>query len=379
MPLLNRPQIQRVFRASRAYKEYKAWQAELSDSDDDDGPSNDDAWLFEDLNILLKLMTRKKEKEAMIALIFEGVTADLLKDIITIFYTPLAQVYKAASIADSLGDLQAFINDMIRTVEAVEELAQEDPGRTVQTFIDLVQRHEQSFYTFVHNVHSKGKGLFDSLMDWIELFLSYAREGLGAPLDLEVLLPHDGPERAAIMKEVDAVAQYHYKLKVAHEEKVRRRFAGASGAAAEGETAEEAALLDSVMASLNIGDTTVGAAGEIAIEESEDTTDDEDESGDDGEQSDASPRKNGNARSPPPRFGQGHNDEDGNAPPPVPPKDDDINRGPVMYRPRKRKAKSAPFVPPATPNITAMRPLFVEVVKPLLVPKPLVPGRSSLL
>lgn len=48
-------------------------------------------------------------------------TAELLKDIITIFYTPLAQVYKAASIADSLGDMQAFINDMIRTVEQVEE------------------------------------------------------------------------------------------------------------------------------------------------------------------------------------------------------------------------------------------------------------------
>lgn len=48
-------------------------------------------------------------------------TAELLKDIITIFYTPLAQVYKAASIADSVGDLQNFLNDMIRTVEQVEE------------------------------------------------------------------------------------------------------------------------------------------------------------------------------------------------------------------------------------------------------------------
>ena len=40
---------------------------------------------------------------------------------ITIFYTPLAQVYRAASIADSLGDLQNFINDLIKTVEQVEE------------------------------------------------------------------------------------------------------------------------------------------------------------------------------------------------------------------------------------------------------------------
>jgi Domain of unknown function in PX-proteins (DUF3818) len=44
-----------------------------------------------------------------------------MKDIITIFYSPLAQVYRAASIADSISDLQNFVNDLIRTVEAIEE------------------------------------------------------------------------------------------------------------------------------------------------------------------------------------------------------------------------------------------------------------------
>lgn len=134
-PILARPQFQRVFRAARAYKEYKASLDDLSDSDDDNGPENDDAWLFEDLNILLKLWLRKREKEQFLALIFEvctivrlrsganhqGATAELFKDIITIFYAPLATVYKAASIADAVGDLQTFLNDMIRTVEQVEE------------------------------------------------------------------------------------------------------------------------------------------------------------------------------------------------------------------------------------------------------------------
>lgn len=143
-------------------------------------------------------------------------------------------------------------------------VSQEDPQRTVQTFIDLVQRHEQAFYSFVHNVHSKGQGLFDSLMAWIELFLSYAREGLPQPVDLEFILPHGGDTRAKIMAEVDAVAQYHYKLKVAHEEKIRRRFNKETGT-----TNDEAELLSSVMASLSIGDTAVGEAGELADEESE--------------------------------------------------------------------------------------------------------------
>ncbi|GMK60115.1 hypothetical protein CspeluHIS016_0903320 [Cutaneotrichosporon spelunceum] len=410
MPALSRPQMQRVFRASRAYREYKTWQAELSDSDDDDGPDNDDAWLFEDLNILMKLMARKKEKEAMISLIFEGVTAELLKDIITIFYSPLAQVYKAASIADSLGDLQAFINDMIRTVEQVEELSQEDPQRTVQTFIDLVQRHEQAFYTFVHNVHSKGQGLFESLMGWIELFLSYARDGLPVPLDLEILLPHGGPERVAIMNEVDEIAQYHYKLKVAHEEKVRKRFA--SGAGADQQTMEEAALVDSVLQSLSIGDMIMGSAGEIAVEESEESEGDDDDVDNDhsDERSDTSsvfsagygipPRRKshlGHSSLVPPEDARAMDDgrhplrnsldvvrdklhsqsrsssqteSNSGDPPPVLPKDN-RKKQPGPRRQRQKARRTELLLAPEAPRINDLRPLFVEVVKQMLVVKPL--------
>lgn len=51
----------------------------------------------------------------------QGFTSELLKDIITIFYSPLAQVYRAASIADSIGDFQVFISDLIKTVEQCED------------------------------------------------------------------------------------------------------------------------------------------------------------------------------------------------------------------------------------------------------------------
>jgi len=148
-------------------------------------------------------------------------------------------------------------------------VSQEDPGRTVQTFIDLVQRHEQAFYGFVHKVHSKGQGLFDSLMSWIELFLNFARDGVGEKLDMEFLLPHAGEERMNILREIDAVASYHYKLKVAYEEKVRRRFQG------QGASAEETALIDSVVASLNISDAVVR---DVAENEEEGESSDEEES-----------------------------------------------------------------------------------------------------
>lgn len=278
-------------------------------------------------------------------------------------------------------------------------MSQEDPQRTVQTFIDLVQRHEQAFYTFVHNVHTKGQGLFDSLMGWIELFLGYARTGLETPLDLEILLPMGGPDRAAIMAEVDAVAQYHYKLKVAHEEKVRRRFQSGLDQA----TAEEAQLVDSVMQSLSLGDTTVGAAEEVADEESEEEYDDQWE---DSETSSivsgtsslslntaaaGAPPPPGTKRTVPPSplaenngraraHGHGHRRGGSNGsqdPPPLPPKDGNVlpvppKAGqPQQQKRRRRKRRVQTLQPPKTPHLDALRPLFVEAVKPLLKVRPI--------
>jgi hypothetical protein len=333
----------------------------------------------------------------------------LLKDIITIFYAPLATVYKAASIADSLGDLQNFMNDMIRTIEQVDEsesgrrlwsriadlsASQQDPSRTVQTFIDLVQRHEQAFYTFVHNVHSKGSGLFDSLMAWIELFLSYARDGLPQPVDLEFLLPDSGPQRQAIMAEVDAVAQYHYRLKVAHEEKIRRRFEkgppGDLDVVTGIEESDEAEILDTVMSGLRIDDTAVDMIDDDSSSDDED--DDEDEEVD----SDHETKPHGHKDSPvPERFGpnaerdrRGSNSSTGksgfhrikhsidfsrSSPTPdqstskVP---DTPRRSPrpKMSKKKRRRLLAEAEIAPETKAIEEMRPLFMEIVSHPLLP-----------
>ncbi|KDQ20745.1 hypothetical protein BOTBODRAFT_26762 [Botryobasidium botryosum FD-172 SS1] len=265
-PTLNRAQLQRVFRASRAHAEYLRHRESLFDSDDDEGPENDEAWLYEDLTVLIKLYTRLRDRQQLIALIFEGTTSDLLKDIITIFYAPLAQVYKAASIGDSLNDAQNFMNDLIRTVEQVEELGQENPHRTVQVFIDLVQRHEQAFYTFVHKVHSKGEGLFDNLIKWMQFFFTIMRDGLGDPVNLEYVLPHTGQARLDVLKEVDDFALYHYKLKLAYESKVRRRFGEGKEETAEDEEATQA-VFDRVLGDVTFGELMKGDVDDITAQE----------------------------------------------------------------------------------------------------------------
>jgi hypothetical protein len=117
-------------------------------------------------------------------------------------------------------------------------------------------------------------------MAWIELFLSYARDGLPQPVDLEFLLPDSGPQRQAIMAEVDAVAQYHYRLKVAHEEKIRRRFEkgppGDLDVVTGIEESDEAEILDTVMSGLRIDDTAVDMIDDDSSSDDEDDDEDED-------------------------------------------------------------------------------------------------------
>ncbi|KAG8747522.1 hypothetical protein FRC10_000658 [Ceratobasidium sp. 414] len=414
-PTLNRPQLHRVMRANRAHAEYARYQADLSDSDEDEGPQNEDAWLFEDLGVLLKLYARLRDREQLIALVFEGTTSELLKDIITIFYTPLAQVYKAASIADSLGDLQNFINDLIRTVEQVDELSQANPHRTVQTFIDLVARHEQAFYGFVHKVHSKGEGLFDGLMKWIELFIGLMREGLGQPLSLEFILPHgDGEERTQIIREIDAVALYHYKLKLAHEDKIRRRFGRSANANASVENQEEAAaqeFMADIVRDMQFSDVVRDEAGDLTVESesgSEEFSDGMEETDSSEEDSSEGSSETGTAESethgapphsaplptqhpsasdkagrsslevPSPAKSSGRSEPrrarsfSHEAPSPVK-KDNTGGRRPLRSSPtpvpRRRKTPPNALKEPELKLLPELLPLFVELVRPMLQPR----------
>lgn len=70
-PVLTRVQMHRVARAHRAHAIYVRERKNQVDSDDDDGPQDDDAWLYEDLKVLAHLYSRLRDKEQLIALIFE--------------------------------------------------------------------------------------------------------------------------------------------------------------------------------------------------------------------------------------------------------------------------------------------------------------------
>ena len=70
-PVLSRPQMSRVAKSWEKYRQYLRYKKELADSDEDEGPKDEEAWLFEDLQLLGKLYSRLRDREQLISLIYE--------------------------------------------------------------------------------------------------------------------------------------------------------------------------------------------------------------------------------------------------------------------------------------------------------------------
>lgn len=75
-PVLSRSLAARV---DRAWSKWAAWMAERqregrgerNESDSEEGPNDEEAWLFEDLRVLNDLYSRLRDREQLIALVFE--------------------------------------------------------------------------------------------------------------------------------------------------------------------------------------------------------------------------------------------------------------------------------------------------------------------
>lgn len=72
------------------------------------------------LQQLLVTHLRIRDKERMMGLVFQGVTGEIFKELISIFYEPLVKVYKSANVADSLMDVKDFADELIKIVEQAD-------------------------------------------------------------------------------------------------------------------------------------------------------------------------------------------------------------------------------------------------------------------
>lgn len=245
-PALEPEQIERLYNA------YVAFNNAVENVDEE---LRQGAQLFSYLKQLQKLYLRQRDKAMMLSLIEEPVTLQLFRDLFTIFYEPLVRVYKSANVYNSVTDFAHFIDDLIlvrlakishrsclraqtdfmQVVEKCREQdASADPNQTVQAFIDLCQRHEHHFYSFVHQVHTHDNGLFTQLMGWIEGILEFLRHGpKNGSLDINALFEGAASsglvDRDKAIAEIDKLIAWQEARKKWHHDKTRQKMAAEGG------------------------------------------------------------------------------------------------------------------------------------------------------
>lgn len=176
---------------------------------------------------LWELYARQYEQELMMNLVFQGVTGELLKEFIAVFYQPLAEVYKAADIGTTIRHVSTFLDDLIQVIKQDKEGY--NVSDTIQLFIDLVERHEQHFYDFVHNVHSQeASKVFDELIQYVDKLFTFFAHGIPGKIDMNHCVERAGYESTTDVKlledEINSVCDYRYRQKMYHFERTRRKL-----------------------------------------------------------------------------------------------------------------------------------------------------------
>ncbi|KAI8067136.1 hypothetical protein BC940DRAFT_274346 [Gongronella butleri] len=195
------------------------------------------------LGTLWKLYGRQRDQELIKGLVFQGVTSELIKDLVAIFYQPLAQVYKSANIGDAITDTSAFLDDLIKLLDSLDV---RNVTNCAPQFVDLVKRHEQPFYRFVHDVHAQDKShVFADLLNYIDRVASFIASGQVDPSDASsaLALPEidmatlvdavlaDPKQQQQLLEEIDATYAFYQERKTVHATRRHAKLASAAGSA----------------------------------------------------------------------------------------------------------------------------------------------------
>ncbi|KAI8877894.1 hypothetical protein K501DRAFT_229436 [Backusella circina FSU 941] len=172
---------------------------------------------------LWELYTKQYEHELTMELVFQGVTGELLKEFISVFYQPLAEVYKAADISTTIYHVQGFLDDLL---DVIDNDITSDVSDSIQLFTDLVARHEQHFYGFVHNVHSQqASRVFDELIEYVDRLFTFLSQGMPGKVDMNDAIREAGIQTYSDLEaEIDALCDYRYKQKVYRFERLKHKF-----------------------------------------------------------------------------------------------------------------------------------------------------------
>lgn len=194
--------------------EIESWYSEWNKAVEGESKVNTDyVDNYSALTELFRLMVRKRDKDQMQNLWDEASTMGLVKELLTIFYGPLVDVFRSAKVHEAVSDFEKFMSDLVQVVHRAEMNAlAADPNQMVQEFFELCDRHVPALFKFVHQIYVNDNGLFEEIMAWISGIMEFLRHGNDKRIDLNEVLRKglaDGKiDGDKVIQEMDATAEW---------------------------------------------------------------------------------------------------------------------------------------------------------------------------
>ncbi|AET38321.1 Lec1p Ecym_2608 [Eremothecium cymbalariae DBVPG len=138
---------------------------------------------FSHVKELLQLYIRERDKKLMRQLWQESELPTLLRSIVTLFYEPLVKIFKVAKIDVAMKSFEKFMNDLVALMDHVisGKEGSSTQANIVEDIHELVNAHEEIFYTFVHDIYiNDTENIFEGFIKWacdITSFLQTSKWG----------------------------------------------------------------------------------------------------------------------------------------------------------------------------------------------------------
>ena len=180
------------------------------------------------LKLLLRESLKRRDREQAVEMASGSLIPAIIKDSLeTVFYPIIREIAQTANLSERLGDLQKFIDDMLETKKRGDN--------SIEAWIALAARHEQSLYVLFHECAPISKRLWD----WCQLGLDYMalsttdpahpadRRAPNLEINFEELL-HDArlseSDVKKIIAEADKLAKFTKWTKVRYELEARKNY-----------------------------------------------------------------------------------------------------------------------------------------------------------
>lgn len=186
------------------FESYNAWKLK-----------EDKGLYFQHIKDLFQLYVKENDKRLMRRLWQDPELSRLLKAIVTMIYEPMVKVFKIARMDVALKNFERFMNDLIKLMDDIinGQLDNSTQFNVIDHIIQLVTKHQDSFFEFVHDVYvNDTEGIFEGFIKWTSHIISFLqRSKFGSNdcdrIDLNKMVSGMEGDPEVLKKQVDTVIE----------------------------------------------------------------------------------------------------------------------------------------------------------------------------